>query len=67
MAYSWWEDITYVTHRMMLHAGRELDIVERLHLTDDETKLIYEQEVYAGRRVVKRKEEFSVAEAEAQP
>jgi hypothetical protein len=30
-AYSWWENITYVTHRMMLHAGRELDIVERLH------------------------------------
>jgi hypothetical protein len=65
-AYSWWEDITYVTHRMMLHAGRELDIVERLQFTEDETKLIYEQEIYAEGRTIKRKEEFPIAKAEAQ-
>jgi hypothetical protein len=60
VAYSWWEDITYVTHRLVLHAGRELDIVERLQLTEDETKLIHELEIYAEGRVVKRKEEFPV-------
>ena len=60
MAYSWWENITYVTHRMMLHAGREMDIVERFQLTEDERKLIYKSEIHAEGRVVKRTEEFSV-------
>jgi hypothetical protein len=63
VAYSWWEDITHVTHRFVLHAGRELDIVERLQLTEDETKLIHELELYAEGRVVKRKEEFPVTTA----
>jgi hypothetical protein len=60
VAYSWWEDITHVTHRFVLHAGREMDIVERLQLAEDDTKLIHELEIYAEGRVVKRKEEFSV-------
>jgi hypothetical protein len=59
--YSWFEGITHVTHRLMIHAGREIDIVERLQLTEDETKLIFEQEIYAEGRIVKRKEEFPVA------
>ena len=59
-AYSWWEDITWVTHRLMLHAGREVDIVDRLQLTEDETKLICEQEIYVEGCVVKSKEEFPV-------
>jgi hypothetical protein len=42
----------------MIHAGREMDIVEQL--TEDETKLIFEQEIYAEGRIVKRKEEFPV-------
>ena len=45
----------------MIHAGREMDIVERLQLTEDETMLIFEQEIYAEGRTVKRKEEFPVA------
>ena len=53
VAYSWWEDITYVTHRFVLHAGREMDIVERLQLAEDDTKLIHELEIYAEGRVVK--------------
>jgi hypothetical protein len=60
-SYSWFEGITHVTHRLMIHAGREMDIVERLQLTEDETKLIFEQEIYAEGRIVKRKEEFPVA------
>jgi hypothetical protein len=60
VAYSWWEDITYVTHRFVLHGGREMDIVERLQLAEDDTKLIHELEIYAEGRVVKRKEEFPV-------
>ena len=51
--------------QLILHAGRENDIVERL-ITQDEKFLCYEQELYAGGRVVKREEEFPVAEAEAQ-
>jgi hypothetical protein len=60
VAHSWWEDITYVTHRFVLHAGREMDIVKRLQLAEDDTKLIHELEIYAEGRVVKRKEEFPV-------
>jgi hypothetical protein len=59
-SYSWFEGITHVTHRLMIHAGREMDIVERLQLTEDETMLIFEQEIYAEDRIVKRKEEFPV-------
>jgi hypothetical protein len=61
--YSWFEGITHVTHRLMIHAGREMDIVERLQLTEDETMLIFEQEIYAEGRIVKRKEEFPVTPA----
>lgn len=39
-SYGWWEGITYVTHKMILHAGRELDIIDRIQLTEDEAKLI---------------------------
>jgi hypothetical protein len=60
VASSWWEDITYVTHPFVLHAGREMDIVERLQLAEDGTKLIHELDIYAEGRVVKRKEEFPV-------
>jgi hypothetical protein len=59
-SYSWFEGITHVTHRLMIHAGREMDIVERLQLIEDETMLIFEQEIYAEDRIVKRKEEFPV-------
>jgi hypothetical protein len=62
-SYSWFEGITHVTHRLMIHAGREMDIVERLQLTEDETMLIFEQEIYAEGRIVKRKEEFPVTPA----
>jgi hypothetical protein len=61
VAYSWWEDITYVTHRFVLHAGREMDIVERLQLAENDTKLIHQLEIYAEGRVVKRREEFPVS------
>jgi hypothetical protein len=60
VAYSWWEGTTHVTHRFILHAGREMDIIERLQLTEDDTKLIHALEIYAEGRVVKRKEEFAV-------
>jgi hypothetical protein len=62
-AYSWWEGITYVTHKLMLHAGREVDSIQRLQLTEDESKLIFELEIYAEGRTVKWKEEFLVVQA----
>ncbi len=65
-AYSWREDRAHVTHRLILHAGHEIDIVERLQLSEDKEFLCYEQELYAGGRVVKRKEEFPVTDAAAQ-
>lgn len=64
--YSWQEERAHVTHRLILHAGREIDIVERLEITGDERFLLYEQELYSGGCVVKRKEKFPAAEAETQ-
>jgi hypothetical protein len=49
-----------------LHAGHDIDIVERLEVTVDERFLLYEQELYSGGRVVKRKEEFPAAASEVQ-
>jgi hypothetical protein len=65
-SYSWREKRAHVTHRLILHAGQDIDIVERLEITMDEKFLLYEQELYAGGRVVKRKEEFRAAADEVQ-
>jgi hypothetical protein len=65
-SYSWQEERAHVTHRLILHAGHEIDIVERLEITADERFLLYEQELYSGGRVVKRKEEFPDAEGDVQ-
>lgn len=37
-----------------------MDFVERLQLSEDKKTLIYEQEIYAEGRSVKRREEFPV-------
>jgi len=63
-SYSWQENRAHVTHRVQLHGGHEIDFVDRLELSEDETTLLYEQEIYAGGRSVKRREEFLVAEGE---
>jgi hypothetical protein len=63
-AYSWQEDRAHVTHRLILHAGHEIDFVERLEITVNGRFLRYEQELYSGGRVVKRKEEFPAVEGE---
>jgi hypothetical protein len=65
-SYSWQEERAHVTHRLILHAGHDIDIVERLEITVDARFLLYEQELYSGSRVVKRKEEFPAAEGEVQ-
>jgi hypothetical protein len=62
--YSWQEDRTRVTHRMALYNSYEIDIVDRLQLTEDEKMLIYDQEIYVGDRAVKRREEFPLKESE---
>jgi hypothetical protein len=63
-SYSWQEERARVTHRLILHAGHEIDIVERLEITVNGRFLRYEQELYSGGRVVKRKEEFPAVEGE---
>jgi hypothetical protein len=64
-SYSWQEERARVTHRLILHAGHDIDIVERLEITVDERFLLYEQELNSGGRVVKRKEEFPTADPTA--
>lgn len=59
-SYSWQENRAHVTHSVQPHGGHEIDFVDRLELSDDEMTLIYEQEIYAGGRSVKRREEFLV-------
>ena len=66
-SYSWQEERAHVTHRLILHAGHDIDIVERLEITVDERFLLYEQELYSGGRVVERKEEFPAAGGEVRP
>jgi hypothetical protein len=65
-SYSWQEERAHVIHRLILHAGHDIDIVERLETTVDERFLLYEQELYSGGRVVKRKEEFPAADGKVQ-
>jgi hypothetical protein len=57
-AFSWQEGRAHVRHRLLLHEDHEMDFVERLQLTEDEKMLVYEQEIYAEGRFVKRREEF---------
>jgi hypothetical protein len=59
-SYSWQEGRVVVRHRFVLHENHEMDFVERLQLTEDEKTVVYEQEIYAEGRSVKRREEFPV-------
>jgi hypothetical protein len=59
-SYSWQEGRAHVVHTLRLHEDHEIDFVERLQLTEDEKTLVYEQEIYAEGRSVKRREEFPV-------
>ena len=59
-SYGWQEGRAVVRHRLLLHENHEMDFVERLQLTEDEKTLVYEQEIYAEGRSVKRREEFPV-------
>lgn len=59
-ALSWQEGRAHIRHRLVLHEDHEMDFVERLELAEDEKTLIYEQEIYAGGRSVRRREEFPV-------
>jgi hypothetical protein len=57
-SYGWQEGRAVVRHMLLLHENHEMDFVERLQLTEDEKTLVYEQEIYAEGRSVKRREEF---------
>ena len=58
--YSWQDGRARIKQRLVLHEDHEVDLVERLQLTEDEKTLVYEQEIYAEGRSVKRREEFPV-------
>jgi hypothetical protein len=59
--YTWQEGRVHVAHKLLIHAGHEMDVVDRLQVTEDDKYLIYEQEIYSGGRIVKRKEEFATS------
>ena len=61
-SYSWQENRTHVTHKSQLYGGHVIDIVDRLEVSEDKATLIYEQEIYAGGRSVRRREVFPVTE-----
>ena len=61
--YSWQENQVLVMHKSQLYGEHLIDIVDRLEMSDDQSTLIYDQEIYAGGRSVKRREEFRMAEA----
>lgn len=50
----------HLTHSLRLHENHEIDLVERLQLTEDEKTLVDELEIYAEGPAVKRKEVFPV-------
>lgn len=62
-SYSWQENRVHVTHKSQLYGGHVIDTVDRMELSEDGTTLIYEQEIYAGGRSVRRKEVFPLTEA----
>ena len=62
-AYSWQEGRAHVSHRLILHAVQEIDILERLQLSENGEFLLFQQDLYSGSRVVRRKEEFPITES----
>jgi hypothetical protein len=58
--YMWQEGRAHVRHRFLLHEDHEMDFVERLQLTEDKKTLVYEQEIYAEGRSVRKREESPV-------
>jgi len=59
-AHTWREGRAHVKHKLLFHEDREIDIVERLEITEDERTLVYEQEIFVEGRSVKRREEFTL-------
>jgi len=45
---------------LLIQEDREIDIVERLELAENEKTLIYEQEIFVEGRSVKSREEFAL-------
>ena len=62
-SHSWQEDTTHVTHWMILHAGHEMDIIERLKISDDGKFLCYQQELHSCGHEIKRQEKFPLTDA----
>lgn len=56
--YSYWAGEASVTEKLLVFAAQEVEIVERVALSDEETELIYEQRVSSGGRTVNREERF---------
>lgn len=61
--YTWYEDKSLVVHRMILHDSIQIDVVERLTFVENERKLLFVQVIYAGGRIVSRKEEFQMEDS----
>ena len=59
---SWWEDRVHVRHHVILHAGHEVHLTERMHMTEDGKKLVYAKEISAAGRTVKHEDEFEMSD-----
>ncbi len=57
-SFHYWDDKALVYQTMYQFAGHQLEIMQRLSIPEDKTKLLYEQELSCEGRTVRRTEEF---------
>jgi hypothetical protein len=65
--FRYWDDKALVNQTLHSFDGQELEIMERLSLSPDRTKLFCVMELSSGGRTVRHEEEFPVTGGEAQP
>ena len=64
--FSYWDEKVLIHHTVQSFDGQELEIMERLSLSPDRTKLSYALELSSGGHTVNFREEFPITKKEAQ-
>jgi hypothetical protein len=58
--FHYWDGKAVVFQTMRYFSGQEIEHMERLRMSDDGTRLIYEQEISSGGHTARREESFPV-------
>jgi len=57
-SFHYWDDKALVHQTLQFFAGQELEVMERFSRSEDEGKLVYEQEMHSGGRTLRNRIEF---------